>query len=73
MVLAQSYHFVPISYHHHWQDPWPIFIEDFHGRTHEIILTPGDIVSILWSTVAGLILPGLDGPNRTYTLTFSYV
>lgn len=22
-------------------EPWPIFIEDFHGRTHEVILTPG--------------------------------
>jgi hypothetical protein len=25
-------------------DPWPIFIEDFHGRTHEVTLTPGDIL-----------------------------
>ena len=25
-------------------EPWPIFIEDFHGRTHEVILTPGDIL-----------------------------
>jgi hypothetical protein len=25
-------------------DPWPIFIEDFLGRTHEVILTPGDIL-----------------------------
>ena len=25
-------------------DPWPIFIEDFHGRTHEVILTPGDML-----------------------------
>jgi hypothetical protein len=25
-------------------DPWPIFIEDFHGRTHEITLTPGDML-----------------------------
>jgi len=24
--------------------PWPIFIEDFQGRTHEVILTPGDIL-----------------------------
>ena len=24
--------------------PWPIFIQDFHGRTHEVILTPGDIL-----------------------------
>jgi hypothetical protein len=25
-------------------EPWPIMIEDFHGRTHEVILTPGDIL-----------------------------
>jgi hypothetical protein len=25
-------------------EPWPIFIEDFHGRTHEVTLTPGDIL-----------------------------
>jgi hypothetical protein len=24
--------------------PWPIFIEDFNGVTHEVILTPGDIL-----------------------------
>jgi hypothetical protein len=24
-------------------EPWPLFIEDFHGRTHEVTLTPGDI------------------------------
>jgi hypothetical protein len=24
--------------------PWPLFIEDFHGRTHEVILTPGDML-----------------------------
>jgi len=25
-------------------DPWPIFIEDLHGRTHEVLLTTGDIL-----------------------------
>lgn len=25
-------------------EPWPIFIEDFNGTTHEVILTPGDIL-----------------------------
>ena len=25
-------------------EPWPIFIEDFQGRTHEVVLTPGDIL-----------------------------
>lgn len=25
-------------------EPWPIFIEDFAGRTHEVILKPGDIL-----------------------------
>jgi hypothetical protein len=25
-------------------EPWPIFIEDFHGRTHEVILKPGDML-----------------------------
>ena len=25
-------------------EPWPIYIEDFHGNTHEVILTPGDIL-----------------------------
>jgi hypothetical protein len=24
-------------------EDWPIFIEDFHGNTHEVVLTPGDI------------------------------
>eukprot|EP00977_Amphora_coffeiformis_P019249 scaffold7087_cov168-Amphora_coffeaeformis.AAC.8 len=24
-------------------DPWPIFIEDLQGRTHEVTLTPGDM------------------------------
>jgi hypothetical protein len=28
----------------HDAEPWPIYIEDFHGRTHEVILTPGDIL-----------------------------
>lgn len=27
-------------------EPWPIFIEDLHGRTHEVTLTPGDMVRI---------------------------
>ena len=25
-------------------EPWPIFIEDLNGQTHEVILTPGDIL-----------------------------
>jgi hypothetical protein len=25
-------------------EPWPIFIEDFNGNTHEVILTPGDML-----------------------------
>jgi hypothetical protein len=25
-------------------EPWPIFIEDFQGQTHEVILTPGDML-----------------------------
>jgi hypothetical protein len=25
-------------------EPWPIFMEDYQGRTHEVILTPGDIL-----------------------------
>lgn len=25
-------------------EPWPILIEDFHGYTHEIVLTSGDIL-----------------------------
>lgn len=25
-------------------DPWPIYIEDFFGNTHEVILTPGDVL-----------------------------
>jgi hypothetical protein len=25
-------------------EPWPIFIEDFQGKTHEVILTPGDML-----------------------------
>ena len=25
-------------------EPWPIFVEDYNGRTHEIVLTPGDIL-----------------------------
>lgn len=25
-------------------EPWPLFIEDFYGRTHEVILSPGDVL-----------------------------
>lgn len=25
-------------------EPWPIYIEDYHGRTHEVILKPGDML-----------------------------
>lgn len=25
-------------------DPWPLFIEDLHGRTHEVLLTSGDLL-----------------------------
>lgn len=25
-------------------EPWPIFIEDFQGRTHEVTLTSGDVL-----------------------------
>ena len=25
-------------------EPWPIYIEDFQGRTHEVYLTPGDML-----------------------------
>lgn len=25
-------------------EPWPIFIEDFHGQTHEVVLHPGAIL-----------------------------
>lgn len=25
-------------------EPWPIFIEDLHGRTHEVTLKPGDML-----------------------------
>ena len=25
-------------------DPWPFLIEDFHGRTHEITMVPGDLI-----------------------------
>ena len=25
-------------------EPWPVFIEDFHGNTHEVILKPGDML-----------------------------
>ena len=25
-------------------DPWPLFIEDYHGRTHAVTLTPGDVL-----------------------------
>ena len=25
-------------------EPWPITIEDFHGQTHQVILTPGDML-----------------------------
>ena len=26
------------------EDPWPFLIEDFHGRTHEITMVPGDLI-----------------------------
>jgi hypothetical protein len=25
-------------------EPWPLLIEDFYGNTHEVILTPGDVL-----------------------------
>ena len=25
-------------------EPWPIYIEDFHGRSHEVLLKPGDML-----------------------------
>jgi len=25
-------------------EPWPLFIEDFNGKTHEVYLTPGDMI-----------------------------
>ena len=25
-------------------EPWPFMIEDLHGRTHEILMTPGDVI-----------------------------
>ena len=25
-------------------DPWPFLIEDFHGRTHEVFMQPGDLI-----------------------------
>jgi prolyl 4-hydroxylase len=25
-------------------EPWPIFIEDYEGKTHEVVLTPGDLL-----------------------------
>ena len=25
-------------------DPWPFILEDLHGRTHEIIMAPGDLI-----------------------------
>jgi len=27
-----------------YNDPWPFVIEDFHGRTHEILMDPGDVI-----------------------------
>lgn len=40
-------HVVSMIYHVFSSDdsePWPILIEDLHGRTHEVILQPGDVL-----------------------------
>lgn len=46
-VDKKQTHIVSMIYHIDSSDdsePWPIYIEDFHGRTHEVILAPGDIL-----------------------------
>jgi hypothetical protein len=46
-VDKQQTHIISFIYHIDSSDdaePWPIFIEDFNGNTHEVILTPGDIL-----------------------------
>ncbi|CAB9526361.1 expressed unknown protein [Seminavis robusta] len=40
-------HVISMIYHIDSSDdaePWPILIEDLHGNTHEVILTPGDVL-----------------------------
>ena len=46
-VDKKQTHIISMIYHIDSSDdsePWPIFIEDLHGRTHEVVLTPGDIL-----------------------------
>jgi hypothetical protein len=44
--LVQT-HIISIIYHidrSEDAEPWPLYIEDFHGRTHEVYLTSGDLL-----------------------------
>lgn len=46
-VDKKQTHIVSMIYHIDSSDDaedWPIYIEDFQGRTHEVILAPGDIL-----------------------------
>lgn len=46
-VDKKQTHIISMIYHIDSSDdaePWPVFIEDLKGRTHEVILTPGDIL-----------------------------
>ena len=37
-------------------DPWPFLIEDFHGRTHEVFMQPGDLIFFESAKVRTIIL-----------------
>jgi len=45
-VDRKQTHIISMIYHidSESDEPWPILIEDFLGRTHEVILAPGDIL-----------------------------
>lgn len=37
-------------------EPWPFMIEDLHGRTHEIIMTPGDVIFFEGTNCGAILL-----------------
>jgi hypothetical protein len=48
LLLPPPFTSARFSFRKHFErrrpEDWPIFIEDLNGNTHEVVLTPGDIL-----------------------------
>jgi predicted 2-oxoglutarate/Fe(II)-dependent dioxygenase YbiX len=52
-------------------EPWPLLIEDFYGNTHEVVLTPGDLLLYQSSKCNhGRPYRFRGGPDSWYTSVF---